>query len=161
MMLNIKNLFKKVCMLSAAATMAVGLGASFVGAAAPSTTTKGEQATGTAQIGQASNALKVTVTTHTSAYTFDGKAKQLIDSVNVTSSISGDSSFSYYGDNSSVDLYLRVSDDINTTPTKSDWIKYEEASTLMNANLTRTDAGTYYVFYYVDGKTNYNDITGT
>lgn len=163
MVLNIKNLFKKVCMLSAAATMAVGLGASFVGAEGPSTTTKGEQATGTARIGQASDALTVTVTTHTSAYTFDGTAKQLIDSVKVTSSISGDSSFSYYGDNSSVDLWLRV-DTSTDTPTNAQWVRYTgEASgtgSLLDTDLTRTDAGTYYVFYYVDGKTNYSDITG-
>ena len=41
MVLNIKNLFKKVCMLSAAATMAVGLGASFAGASAPDSDVEG------------------------------------------------------------------------------------------------------------------------
>jgi hypothetical protein len=162
MVLNIKNLFKKVCMLSAAATMAVGLGASFAGATPPGITTKGAQA-GTAQIDQASNALEVTVTTHASPYTFDGTAKQLIDSVSVTSSIQGDTSFSYYGENSSVDLWLRV-DTSTDTPTNAQWVRYTDESSgngsLLDTNLTKTDAGNYYVFYYVDGKTNYSDITG-
>ena len=162
MVLNIKNLFKKVCMLSVAATMAVGLGASFVGAESP-TTQKGVKV-GSVGIDKAgSTVLKVTIPLE-DTLTFNGNARQLIlesntegKTLSVTSTLK---QITFVGTDSDVDLYLRVSDDINTPPTKSDWIKYEEASTLMNAKLTRTDAGTYYVFYYVDGKTNYSDITG-
>lgn len=165
MMLNIKNLFKKVCMLSVAATMAVGLGASFAEAEEPGAGTTGVEV-GSVDISKAgstdSPVLTVTIPL-ADTLTFDGTAQPLILASNGTKTLNVKSNLetiTFFGTNSTVDLWLRVANDINTPPTKSDWIKYEEASTLMNAKLTRTDAGTYYVFYYVDGKTNYSDITG-
>ena len=162
MMLNIKNLFKKVCMLSVAATMAVGLGASFAEAEEPGAGTTGVEV-GSVLINKAAGTELTVDIPLSDTLTFDGTAKQLILASNGTKTLNVKSNLetiTFFGTNSTVDLWLRVADDINTPPTKSDWIKYEEASTLMNAKLTRTDAGTYYVFYYVDGKTNYSDITG-
>lgn len=172
MVLNIKNLFKKVCMLSAAATMAVGLGASFAEAGTPGAGTTGVEV-GSVDISKAgsTDSLVLTVTIPLAdTLTFNGTAQQLIlasktannetTTLNVTSSLET-SNFQFYGTNSNVDLWLRVADVTDgtaATAAAGDWIQYTGESSLTNSKLKRTNVGTYKVYYYIDGKNNYNDV---
>lgn len=63
-------------------------------------------------------------------------------------------------DDPQVHLYLRVSDSDAPPSNDSDWVKYENANTLTsNDKLKRKDAGTYYVYYYIDGAAGGTDNT--
>jgi len=152
MVLNIKNLFKKVCMLSAAATMAVGLGASFAGAAKPDGTKVGIKASDTT-IGASEATLTQSITLATDLQ-YTGSAQNLVKDASITNAAPG----------SGVALYLRAvkGDDTSTTKT---WTKVWENGTavsnaLSDSNLQGTQNGTYNVYYYIDGNGNYNDVKG-
>lgn len=162
MVLNIKNLFKKVCMLSAAATMAVGLGASFAGATTPNASTLGTHVGSTA-ISKSTNGNPIATIVLNATQTFTGGPLQLISSI--TSVTLGDQSLAYTGNAASVKLYLRVADTEETSTTTANWVEYTEAQSgdgsLSDTNLTRTNSGTYHVYYYIDGGNNCNDSSSS
>ena len=158
MVLNIKNLFKKVCMLSAAATMAVGLGASFAEAGTPESSTLGTRVDGTATISKSTTNPIATIGLN-ATQTFTGGPLQLIS--NITSVKLGDQELTYTGNAASVKLYLRVADTQETSTSTANWVEYTGAESLSDTNLTRTNAGTYYVYYYIDGGDNCNDSSSS
>lgn len=176
MVFNIKNLLKKVCLLGASATMAFGLCSSFVSAAAPGASDPGVSLD-SADIGKASDVTGNTTNNGTQAdgvitvdatlastLTFDGTAKQIISSINHV--YFGSVDLNITGSDSDVDLYLRIADTQDANPASGDWVKYDNSSNnnLDNAKLKRRAGGTYYVYYYIDGKNSMNDVgkgTGT
>ena len=155
MVLNIKNLFKKVCMLSAAATMAVGLGASFAEAA------PGANDTGFKIESVSIAAASITKTDTNKPYvtlswisnlSYDGSSKQLIESVSTN-----------FTDGT---LYLRIADTEGAAPTNAnDWVKYDITdstsitSSLSNEKLKRVNAGTYYAYGYIETDENHSSPT--
>lgn len=175
MVFNIKNLLKKVCLFGASATMAFGLCSSLVSAEAPGVSDPGvslDSAGIAAAIGvtgnttnngtQASNTITVDANL-ASSLVFNGTAQKIITGINHVYFGTGDVALNITGDDSDVNLYLRVADSQGATPTaETDWVKYEGADSLLDAALTRRALGTYYVYYFIDGKGNINDVgTGT
>jgi hypothetical protein len=149
MVLNIKNLFKKVCMLSAAATMAVGLGASFAEAA------PGANDTGfsidSVSIAKGNIPLNTGATNYVTlgfnTVTYNGNGQQLINSVTTNY------------DTTKANLWLRIADDSNGT-ISTDWVQYTGANSLTADALKRTNLGTYYVYGYMESNdTNYDAPT--
>lgn len=152
MMLNIKNLFKKVCMLSAAATMAVGLGASFAGATVPDDTKVGIKA-GDTTIGASATTLTPSIELAT-GLKYTGSPLNLVKAASIENA----------APDSGVALYLRAVKNGDTSTTKT-WTKVWENGTavpgaLSESNLQGTQNGTYDVYYYIDGNGNYNDVKG-
>ena len=59
-------------------------------------------------------------------------------------------------------LYLRIADNLGDLPNNDKpWVLYSDTNTLNNESLKRTNVGNYYIYYYIDGGTNYNDVSGT
>ena len=163
MVLNIKNLFKKVCMLSAAATMAVGLGASFVGARSPATTDKGVKA-GEVTIGTSDSILSAVIELK-SGLKYTGSLQQLINSAKIQIKVGEAEASEYVRTSEGVQLYLRIADSLDTMPASVDnWVNVTNADSSIDTekfsddNLKRQQGKTYYVYYYIDGNGNYNDV---
>ena len=151
MVLNIKNLFKKVCMISAAATMAVGLGASFAGATPPTDGTTTGTSVGNVTIGASETVLTQSITL-AQDLKYTGSPHNLITAASITNAAAG----------SGVALYLRAVKSDTTSDPKT-WTKVWENGTaisgaLSNSNLQGTQNGTYNVYYYIDGNGNYDDV---
>jgi hypothetical protein len=153
MVLNIKNLFKKVCMLSAAATIAVGLGASFAEATPPNKGTTGTKLSDSVTI-NAATALTPTITLTNDTLTYDGNFKTLITAAYLSAETG-----------SGAKLYLRAIKNGTTSDTKTWTMVWEEGNTALNSDDTRFDtenlqgktAGQYDIYYYIDGNGNYAD----
>ena len=162
MVLNIKNLFKKVCMLIAAATMAVGLGASFAEAGTPGSNTTGSLIDGSVTISKRSitdsEASSLYSIVLNAAHTYDGNPYNIIQSITKESPTG-------MGDTRTINLYLRVADAQGDAPgasgTGKEWKLYDSTKTNPLNDWQRTNTGTYYVYYYLDGGNNYNDYPAT
>lgn len=166
MVLNIKNLFKKVCMLSAAATMAVGLGASFAEAGEPKDGTTGIPLDDSVTIGASATTLTPSIELAT-GLKYTGSPLNLIKSASIippeTITNETDRATAQTAINDSgAALWLRVVKN-GTTDGKTGWTKVWENGTavsgaLSESNLQGTQNGTYDVYYYIDGNGNYNDV---
>ena len=165
MVLNIKNLFKKVCMLSAAATMSVVLSASFAGARSPATTDKGVKA-GEVTIDPSDSILSAEIGLK-SDLKYTGNLQQLIDSAKIKIKEGEAEASEYEKTNEGVQLYLRIADDSSGTMPASggDWVNVMKADGSIDTgkfssddNLKRQQGKTYYVYYYIDGNGNYKDV---
>ena len=69
----------------------------------------------------------------------------------------GDYQIEDYTSEKAPHLWLRVADTEGNPTAQSDWIEYTGDSSLLDKKLQRTNAGTYYVYYYIDGNGNCND----
>jgi hypothetical protein len=164
MVLNIKNLFKKVCMLSAAATMSVVLSASFAGARSPATTDKGVKA-GEVTIDPSESILSAEIVLK-SDLKYTGNLQQLIDSARIKIKEGEAEASDYEKTNEGVQLYLRIADSLDTMPANvSDWVNVMKADGSIDTgkfssddNLKRQQGKTYYVYYYINGNGNYKDV---
>lgn len=129
-----KNILKKVSLLSSAALVALGLAAPMASAAAPDGDTAGTLWNDTVTIGKGSYVYDLTLEL-ASGLTYDGTAKQLITGVTNGVPTHGV-------------LYLRVG---GATPANAeDWVAYTSNTDLTNDALKRTNVGTYDVYYYMD-----------
>lgn len=136
-----KHILRKVCLLSSAALVALGLSAPMASAAAPTGSDAGILWNDTVTIGKGSYTYDLTLLMAT-GLTYDGTAKQLISSV--TGGVPAHGA-----------LYLRVGD--SAPASGDDWVKYEGVDSLAATPLKRTNAGTYNVYYYMDTEDdNYN-----
>ena len=166
MVFDIKKLFKKVCMVSAAATMAVGLGSSFVGATAPTNgTTTGTKLNNSVTISASETALTASIEL-ASNLKYNGSAQSLVTSATIIppSTITDDNEIATAQaaiNASGATLYLRVVKQ-GATDDKKGWAEVWKngsavADALNASNLKGTEAGKYDIYYYIDGNGNYND----
>lgn len=149
MVLNIKNLFKKVCILGASATMALGFLSPLANAAPPSQNDQGTLwSYGTARITASSDTkvnVKLTLNTN---LTYDGSAKQLI---------SGIYAFATDG-NKGFEIWARAVKVGATDSTPYNWQKVVSSDgTITLSNVTGTDVGDYNVYLWFDGNGYFND----
>lgn len=129
-----KNILRKVCLLSSCALVALGISVPMASAAAPTGSDAGTLWNDTVTIGKGSYVYDLTLEL-ASGLTYDGTAKQLI--TGVTNGVPAHGV-----------LYLRVG---GATPESvDDWVQYTGASALENEALKRTAVGTYNVYYYMD-----------
>lgn len=142
-----KNVFKKACVLGSAALLAMGMSSSMVGAAAPTTGYMGVHYENTVGIAPGSFDDWSPTLTLAQNLVYDGSDQQLITAL--TNSVPADAT-----------LYLRVADSESAAPQEGDWVKYQDAASLTQAALKKANAGTYHIFWYLDGGSNHNDITG-
>jgi len=87
------------------------------------------------------------VVTLKNGLSFNGLIQQLIESV--TKNVTDDGTT----------LWLRVADSENALPNENaPWVKYENEDSIKNNDaLKRKNVGTYYVYAYIQGGSNYND----
>ena len=150
MTLNIKNLFKKICVLGASATMALGLCAPLANAAQPTDGTTGIRWNSSVVISPANgyNTLSVNLNLANNL-TYNGSAQQLVTNGTVTKNGS---------EGTGTELWLRV---VKTSDNSQQigWTKVIDASDVKTfTGITATNSDTYDIYYYVDGKGNYTDI---
>jgi len=151
MVLNIKNLFKKVCILGASATMALGLCAPLANAAAPGSDTG--KLRGAVTIAQSTTGLTVTINLKNNL-TYTGSAQQLIDSVDVGG----------FAGTPGVKLYLRA---VRPGQSASENVTWTLVSTDKDVDwqalnsITGNEPGEYNIYYYLDGNGAYPDINST
>ena len=142
-----KNILRKVSLLSSAALLALGLSAPMASAAAPTSSEMGTRWDGDVTIGRGTYVYDLTLNLAT-GLTYNGSAQQLITSVAAAPT---------HGT-----LYLRIVNsslqgDARLPSSQHGWVQYETESSLTNDALKATDMGTYDVYYYVDDSDpNYN-----
>lgn len=138
-----KNFLKKVSLLSSAALLALGLSAPMASAVAPSQSDMGALYGSTGSIGKATPG-EIELTLLSGIYS--GNPQQIITAVT-------------QGAPEGATLYLRVADGAVAPTAEHNWVAYEDANSLNNSALKRTNVGTYNVYYWIDGGNNYNDVT--
>ena len=158
-MFTLKKWLKKVCLFGASASLACFFGSPLANATAPAAGQPGLQA-GTAIINTSTDTAVVSV--NLSSTFFDGTAHNLITSVGAT--LNG-SPITITGDNRGANLYLRVDTQADHAPESlEEWVLYTGADSgtgsLSDPKLQKIDAGTYHVYYFLDGKGNLPDING-
>lgn len=161
MLFTLKKWLKKVCLFSASASLACFFGSPLANATAPAAGQKGVQAAGTSTISASTTNATVDVTL-SSNLIFTGSAQDLISAVSATLN---SNPITITGDNRGADLYLRVDTQAAHAPgSVEEWVLYTGAASgegsLSDPKLQKINAGTYYVYYFLDGKNNLPDING-
>lgn len=140
-----KNVFKKISLLSSAALVALGICSPMASAVPPTETSLGIHYD---QVGIAPGTLKWSPSlTLASGLRFNGSNHQLITAL--TNQVPTDAT-----------LYLRVADSEDALPSSSsDWVAYSTSESLANSALKRSQVGNYHIFWYLDGgNSGYEDI---
>lgn len=159
MILNIKKFFKKIACFGGAAFMAFSLCSPLVKAAAPGANDVGILYSDSGiTINKATltlgNKYEIRLNTSESDLIYNGSAKPIISSANLITNAEADGTT----------LYLRVDTSTESKSSESEWVAVAGANAptsdnpLANSSLTKTAHGTYYVYYYIDGGNNYNDL---
>ena len=144
-----KNIFRKVCVLSLAALASLGAVSPAANAAAPTGESMGVHYTDTVGIAPALYDFQPVLTLG-SGLTFTGTALQLITEVTNAANIPEGAT-----------LYLRIADSLGAAPSDaSDWVAYSNSDSLAESALKRVNTGTYHIYWYLDGDNNHADITG-
>lgn len=144
-----KKFLKKVCLLSSAALVALGLGMPMASATAPGAGDIGALYDGQSIIGKGDINYGFTLTLPQLKY--NGQAQQLITGLTSNGVLPEGAT-----------LYLRVSNSLGTGPLEaSEWVAYTGESSFEDAALKRTNIGTYHIYYYIDGGNNYEDVATT
>ena len=139
-----KNVFKKATVLGAAVLVTLGMNSSMIRAAAPTGESVGILY-GDVSIGKGVLDWSPELTLAT-GLVYTGSAQQLITALNNEVP-------------TGTTLYLRVADSGGAPTSASDWVAYSNGESLTNSVLKRTGAGTYHVYWYLDGGANYNDTS--
>jgi len=143
-----KNVFKKISLLSSAALVALGLCAPMASAAAPTADSMGALYGETVSIGKGAISYTLALSL-AQGLGYTGHAQQLINAVTSTGLPTG------------AKLYLRVKDanaESQLPADASEWVEYINEYSLESEHLTGTAKGTYRIYYYIDGGEDYNDI---
>lgn len=156
-----KKLLKKICMFGVSAATALSFCTPAVEGRNPVAGDRGVLFGSTVAI--AKNDTAPVADFNLNTLTFNGTAQQLISSVKSVTIGTGANApaLAYTGNDAKVKLYLRVAEADDEMPTAdTDWIEYKITNgknNLDDAALKKTDAGTYYVFYYINGGDNVRD----
>lgn len=147
MTLNIKNLFKKVCILGASATMALGFFSPLSNAVPPTDgSTQGIKIEETT-ISQSDTTLTAWVTVK-NGLKYTGVAQELISQCGISN----------LPNNKGAELYLRAVRQGDTSATIS-WTRVIDENGGQNVSgITGTEAGKYDIYYYINGMGRYNDV---
>ena len=158
-MFTFKKWFKKICLFSASASLACCFCSPLANAAEPGANTKGKLV-GNTSISEDSDTTHIPTAQITlGTLTYTGLAQNIISSINSVT-LNGNQISDYISEKAP-HLWLRVADAQGNPTAQSDWVRYTGAESgegsLSDTNLQRTNAGTYYVYYYIDGNNNCPD----
>ena len=143
-----KNIFKKISLLSSAALLALGLSAPMASARVPGIDDLGirydQVSIGKGLLSWLPHFILATGLKYT------GVPQKLITGLDTTD---------YAQIPAGATLYVRVADSQSSAPTSAnDWVAYSDDTSFANEVLMRTVPGTYHIYWYLDGRANNDDI---